>query len=82
MDAEEGIVAGRDGIDRHAETQARVLVGDEVFAAVGIDAVVVDPGQGGDLVGEEAGAVDDPAGGERPRAASQAEEAAAEARPP
>ncbi|MCK7524021.1 MAG: hypothetical protein MZV64_43535 [Ignavibacteriales bacterium] len=72
VDAEARIVARRHGIDGHAEPQAAVLVGDQIFAPIREDPVVADPGQAGDLVGEEAGAVDDPAGGERSPSASRA----------
>ena len=73
-----GVVLRRDGIERHAEPEAGVLVGDEVFAPVGKDPVIVDPGQARHLVGEQAGAVDDPAGGERPLGRREMEEAVAD----
>ena len=45
----------------------------EVFAAIRKDPVVADPGQAGDLVGKEPGAVDDPPGGEGPLGRGQEE---------
>ena len=75
VDAEAGVVARRHGVDRHAEAETTVLVGDEVLAAIGKDPVVVDPRETGDLVGKKPGAVDDPARGEHAARRRQAEEA-------
>ena len=66
VDAEEGIVPRRHGIDRHPENGTRLFVGNEVFPAKRADAGRGDAREGSDVLGEQARGINDPARRELP----------------